>query len=102
MNTPFQDCEVLKAHHSPKKEWSINLSQEPTKIQPRDNKGPTQGTKVHDMQTNFHILDYPRQENQKHNIYNNMQGTKPKHAKGQVTFNVNKLCTSYRKEAHWI
>jgi len=31
-----------------------------------------------------------------------MQGTKPKHEKGQVTFNVNKLCTSYRKEAHWI
>ena len=40
--------------------------------------------------------------NWKHNIYKHMQGTKPKHEKGQVTFNVNYLSTSYRKEAHWI
>ena len=31
-----------------------------------------------------------------------MKGTKPKHANGQVTFNVNNLSTSYRKQEHWI
>ena len=31
-----------------------------------------------------------------------MQGTKPTHAKGQVTFNVNELSSCYRKEEQWI
>ena len=31
-----------------------------------------------------------------------MQGTKPTHVKGWVTFNVNKLSTCYRKEKKWI
>jgi hypothetical protein len=34
--------------------------------------------------------------------HKHMVGTKPTHAKGQATFNVNKLSKSYRKEAHWI
>ena len=65
-------------------------------------KGSTQYSHVHDVQTNIYILDYSRQANWKHNIYKHMQGTKPKHAKGQVTFNVNNLSTSYRKDEHWI
>ena len=81
---------------------SINLSQEPTKIQPRDNIGSTQDTHLYDVQTNIHILDYSRKANWKHNIYKHMQGTKPKHAKGLVTFNVNNLSASYHKEGHWI
>ena len=32
MYTHLEDREVHKAHHSPKMGWSINLSQEPTKI----------------------------------------------------------------------
>ena len=31
-----------------------------------------------------------------------MLGTKPKHARDIVTFNVNNGSTSYRKEEHWI
>ena len=31
-----------------------------------------------------------------------MQGTKPTHAKGRVTFNVNELSSCYRKEEQWI
>ena len=31
-----------------------------------------------------------------------MQVTKPTHAKGLVTFNVNELSICYRKEGHWI
>ena len=31
-----------------------------------------------------------------------MLGTKPKHARDTVTFNVNSASTSYRKEEHWI
>ena len=81
---------------------SINLSQEPTKIQTRCTLGSTQDSHVYDEQTNIPILDFSRSANWKHNIYTHMQGTKPKHAKGQVTFNVNSLSTSYRKEAHWI
>ena len=30
-----------------------------------------------------------------------MVGTKLTHARGQVTFNVDELTTSYRKEEHW-
>ena len=59
-------------------------------------KGSTHDTQVHDVQTNIH------KEIWRHIIYKHMQGTKPEHAKGQVTFNVNNLSTSYRKEAHWI
>ena len=65
-------------------------------------KGSTHDTHVHDVQTNIHILDYSSEANWKHIIYKHMQGTKPTHAKGQVTFNVNNLSTSYRKEVHWI
>ena len=64
--------------------------------------GLTQQSHIHDVQTNIHIIDYSRYVNWKHNIYQHMQGAKPKHAKGQVTFNVNNLSTSYRKEAHWM
>ena len=35
MYTHLQECEVHKAHHSPIMGYSINLSQEPTKIQRR-------------------------------------------------------------------
>jgi len=59
-------------------------------------------TITHTLQTNIHKIDYSIYVDWKHNIYNNMQGTKPKHAKGQVTFNVNNLSTSYRKEANMI
>ena len=31
-----------------------------------------------------------------------MLGTKPTHAKGRVTFNVNEFKTRYRKEENWI
>ena len=65
-------------------------------------KGSTPYAHVHDVQTNIPILDYSRQASQRYTIYKHMQGTKPQHAKGQVTNNVNNLSTSYRKEAHWI
>ena len=65
-------------------------------------KGSTHDTHIHDVQTNIHILDFSRYTNWTHNIYKHMQGTKPKHGKGQVTFNINNLSTNYRREEHWI
>ena len=65
-------------------------------------KGSLNETHVHEVQTNIHKLDYSRKAIWRHDTYKHMQGTKPKHAKGQVTFNVNNLTTSYCKEAHWI
>ena len=53
-------------------------------------------TQVHDVQTNIHKGNLETHHIQTH------ARNKAKHAKGQVTFNVNNLSTSYRKEAHWI
>ena len=35
-------------------------------------------------------------------MYKHMQATKPTHAKGLVTFNVNELSICYFKEGQWI
>ena len=71
-------------------------------MQTRRKIGSIQHSHIHGVQPNIHKIDYSRYVDWKHNIYKHMQGTKPKHAKGKVTFNVNNLSTSYRKEAHWI
>ena len=63
--------------------------------------GSTQHSHIHDVQTNIHKIDYSIYVDWKHNIYKHMQGTKPQHAKGQVTNNVYNSSTSYRKEEHW-
>ena len=59
-------------------------------------KGSTNDTHAHDVQTNIHKSNLETHHIQTH------ARNKTKHAKGQVTFNVNNLSTSYRKEAHWI
>ena len=40
------------------------------------------------MPNNIYILEYTRYASIRHNIYKHIHGTKPKHAKGQVTYNI--------------
>ena len=59
-------------------------------------KGSTNDTHVHDVQTNINKGNLETHHIQTHAMNNT------KNARGQVTFNVSNLSTSYRKEAHWI
>jgi hypothetical protein len=99
MYTHFKERGMHKAYNSPKMGCSINHSKEPNKISSICIRGSKKSKWCAKQPRHTWIHKIGKYEAQHiHHIL----GTKPKHAKGQVTYNIRKWRTSYRKEAHWI